>query len=158
MRPSCSGFFLLIYTFSYFDILKLKSLKFSNLRCFSRYMVSITTQLSINSFVNKAMMIVRWRLVSATLISRILSYFRELSILFVVHEKYFLRRLNEYNSYYANANGWNPSKSCKATLISKGPADKCCGEYPMRYPFNSEDGARDCCNGKTFNALRNMSK
>ena len=124
----------------------------------SRFMVCITIQLSINFFVNKEMMIVRWRLVFAILISRILSYFRELSIYFIAHSKFYLLRLNEYNSYYGNANGWNPSKSCKATLISKGPADKCCGEYPMRYPFNSEDGARDCCNGKTFNALRNRSK
>merc|ERR1712048_817091 len=27
------------------------------------------------------------------------------------------------------------------------------GTFPARYPFNSEDGARGCCNGKTFNAV-----
>ena len=37
--------------------------------------------------------------------------------------------------------------------IFSHPRLKCCGEYPARYPFNSEDGAQGCCNGKTFNAL-----
>ena len=58
--------------------------------------------------------------------------------------------MNEFNSYYVNDYGWNPVDKCKANFFSKGPADQCCGEYPTRFPFNSEDGSRACCGTKTY--------
>ena len=59
--------------------------------------------------------------------------------------------IGEYNSYYANAYGWDPHTSCKSNLNAKGPADSCCGTYPNRFPFSSEDGGRGCCGDKTYN-------
>ena len=61
--------------------------------------------------------------------------------------------LTEFNSYYANSHGWQPSTQCTPNPFSRGPPDQCCGTYPTRYPYNSEDGARGCCNGHTFNSL-----
>ena len=61
--------------------------------------------------------------------------------------------LTEFNSYYANSHGWQPSSQCTPNPFSRGPPDQCCGTYPTRYPYNSEDGARGCCNGHTFNSL-----
>jgi len=31
--------------------------------------------------------------------------------------------------------------------------DVCCGEYPNRYPFSHEGGARGCCNGITYQTV-----
>ena len=56
-------------------------------------------------------------------------------------------------SYYANSHGWEPSTQCTPNPFSRGPPDQCCGTYPTRYPYNSEDGNRGCCNGHTFNSL-----
>ncbi|CAG5089189.1 Oidioi.mRNA.OKI2018_I69.PAR.g12119.t1.cds [Oikopleura dioica] len=57
------------------------------------------------------------------------------------------------NSYYANSHGWEPSTQCTPNPFSRGPPDQCCGTYPTRYPYNTEDGSRGCCNGHTFNSL-----
>jgi len=29
--------------------------------------------------------------------------------------------------------------------------DMCCGDYPLRFPFKSKGGARDCCGNRTYN-------
>lgn len=49
-----------------------------------------------------------------------------------------------------HANGFEPKDSCP---ISAGVrSDKaCCGTYPLRSPFKTYSGARDCCVSKTFN-------
>lgn len=31
------------------------------------------------------------------------------------------------------------------------PEDMCCGEYPLRFPMKSKDGARGCCGSNTYN-------
>ncbi|CAG5089183.1 Oidioi.mRNA.OKI2018_I69.PAR.g12117.t1.cds [Oikopleura dioica] len=54
--------------------------------------------------------------------------------------------------YYANSHGWDPSTQCEPNPFSRGPPDQCCGEFPTRFPFNTEGGTRGCCNGHTFNA------
>jgi len=49
--------------------------------------------------------------------------------------------------------GFDPSTQCIAGGGgSGGKPDQCCGEYPKRFPFYSDFGARGCCAGKTFNA------
>ena len=53
-----------------------------------------------------------------------------------------------FNSYYSNSYGWKPQGNCKSNFLSHGPADQCCGEYPTRYPYNSENGERSCCGSK----------
>ena len=36
------------------------------------------------------------------------------------------------------------------SLWNPGQKDKCCGNYPERFPFASMDGNRGCCGGRTF--------
>jgi len=54
------------------------------------------------------------------------------------------------NPNYRHANGYNPKASCP---ISNGIQSEkaCCGEYPIRFPFKTYNGARDCCYSHTFN-------
>jgi len=32
-----------------------------------------------------------------------------------------------------------------------GKPDQCCGDFPKRFPFYSNNGKRECCSGKTYN-------
>jgi len=53
---------------------------------------------------------------------------------------------------YKHDNGaFDPSTEC---VVQKGPASEksCCGEYPERFPFKTQDGSRQCCGGRTYNA------
>ena len=40
--------------------------------------------------------------------------------------------------------------------LAQLPANECCGNYPDRFPFNSENGTRGCCHGKTFDSANLM--
>lgn len=53
--------------------------------------------------------------------------------------------------------GFDIAAKCKAggSANGAGQTDKCCGIYPLRFPFHSDGGARGCCNGKTYDT-RNM--
>lgn len=50
-----------------------------------------------------------------------------------------------------HSSGFDPELDC--TRIP-GPASpkECCGDYPMRFPYRTLNGDRQCCNGATFNA------
>lgn len=43
-------------------------------------------------------------------------------------------------------------ENCKPMLrdLTKQVPDSCCGEYPNRFPFDSLQGSKSCCAGKTF--------
>ena len=62
---------------------------------------------------------------------------------------------NEYDSSVNKAYGFDHTKDCPSTGGAGGgkkEIDDCCGEYPMRFPYSTEDGKRGCCSGKTFDA------
>jgi len=67
-------------------------------------------------------------------------------------QQYFLYATNGgiINANYRHANGFSPSSNCP---ISDGIQSEkaCCGEYPLRFPFKTYNGARDCCYSHTFN-------
>jgi len=50
-----------------------------------------------------------------------------------------------------HANGFDFDESCP---INKGVKSEkeCCNEHPVRFPYKTYGGARDCCIDKTFNA------
>ena len=52
------------------------------------------------------------------------------------------------------AGGFDPIARCvkSSTGNGSGSTDSCCGTYPNRFPFHSENGARACCYGKTYDA------
>jgi hypothetical protein len=54
------------------------------------------------------------------------------------------------NSAFRHANGFDQDSGCP---ISTGVQSEksCCGSYPLRFPFKTYDGARDCCQTHTFN-------
>lgn len=54
------------------------------------------------------------------------------------------------NQPHRHANGFDWTVECP---ISEGiKSDKaCCGDYPLRFPFKTYNGARDCCVAHTFN-------
>lgn len=47
--------------------------------------------------------------------------------------------------------GFDASVQCVSSGAGGNKPDQCCGEYPKRFPFFSNDGRRDCCAGKTYN-------
>lgn len=54
------------------------------------------------------------------------------------------------NPNHRHANGFDWQTECPITTGIK--SDKaCCGEYPLRFPFKTYNGARDCCIAHTFN-------
>jgi len=54
------------------------------------------------------------------------------------------------NENYRHVNGFSTDANCP---ISNGIQSEkaCCGEYPLRFPFKTYNGARDCCYSHTFN-------
>ena len=40
-------------------------------------------------------------------------------------------------------------KSTRSIEI-RGQHDMCCGNYPNRFPFDSDSGTKSCCGGKTY--------
>lgn len=53
------------------------------------------------------------------------------------------------DSKYLSHNGFNPDTECKRRPNTRNTADsrtECCGEYPKRFPFNSNQ--KQCCDGK----------
>ena len=48
---------------------------------------------------------------------------------------------------------FDPPTQCQRQPTTGGGQDgppQCCGEYPMRFPYKSQNGARDCCGAKTY--------
>jgi hypothetical protein len=72
-------------------------------------------------------------------------------------EGYFLQQLVLYfthggqiNHNFRHAMGFNTATGCPVMTGTK--SDKaCCDEYPLRFPFKTYNGARDCCYTHTFN-------
>lgn len=56
----------------------------------------------------------------------------------------------EINLDFRHENGFNPRQDCP---ISSGIQSEkaCCSYYPVRFPFKTYNGNRDCCYTKTFN-------
>jgi hypothetical protein len=57
-----------------------------------------------------------------------------------------------YISDLTEYGGFDPVTQCVAGggSGSGGKPDQCCGEYPKRFPFFTDYGARSCCKGKTY--------
>ena len=64
----------------------------------------------------------------------------------------------EYSDEYHNVKGYFDHTSQCYAGGNAGPRtiDQCCGEYPNRFPFSSENGNLGCCNGKTFDSANLM--
>jgi len=72
-------------------------------------------------------------------------------------EGYFVQQLvltfthgSTINSGNAHSSGFSPDLDCP---ISSGVSSEkaCCDEHPLRFPFKTYNGARDCCYSHTFN-------
>ena len=59
---------------------------------------------------------------------------------------------NSYDVQYNSPVGYfDVASGCAASGGNgAGIADMCCGMYPLRFPFHSDNGNRGCCNGKTY--------
>ena len=72
-------------------------------------------------------------------------------------EGYFVQQLVLYFTHgglidhsMRHANGFNPKTDCPiSTGIDSEKA--CCDDYPLRFPFKTYNGSRDCCYSHTFN-------
>ena len=73
-------------------------------------------------------------------------------------EGYFVTQLVLYfthggliNHSYRHANGFDPKNDCP---ISSGVDSEkaCCDDYPLRFPFKTYNGDRQCCIAQTFDA------
>lgn len=56
---------------------------------------------------------------------------------------------------FNQANHFNNFDIGQCTTVGTGLTiihNECCGSYPNRFPFNTENGARGCCHGKTFDS------
>lgn len=48
-----------------------------------------------------------------------------------------------------HSNGFDPIEECP--IIKKGPSEReCCGIYPIRFPYKTLNGDRDCCVERTY--------
>lgn len=66
----------------------------------------------------------------------------------------FSRGIQVDDQFSHDRGGFDAQNVC--TIIPGMFSDKeCCGEYPKRRPFKNQGGARQCCNGATYNALIN---
>jgi len=52
-----------------------------------------------------------------------------------------------YSSKYGTFNFKN---ECVAGCTNCRKWDSCCGKYPERYPYFSDNGERECCGQKTY--------
>lgn len=50
---------------------------------------------------------------------------------------------------------FDPSIECQVKPGVQSEKE-CCGQYPIRWPFKTQGGDRDCCQGRTFNAALNQ--
>lgn len=73
-------------------------------------------------------------------------------------EGYFVQQLLLYfvsggliNFDHRHAQGFEPSNSCP-TVMGVESERQCCDEQPLRFPFKTYGGARDCCVSHTFDA------
>ena len=58
---------------------------------------------------------------------------------------------SEWSAQWKGKDAFDRSAECRSTgSANKGRIDQCCGVYPYRYPFHSNDGERECCGVKTF--------
>lgn len=54
------------------------------------------------------------------------------------------------NQANRHANGFDKETECPISVGIKSEK-ACCGEYPLRFPYKTYNGARDCCQNHTFN-------
>lgn len=53
-----------------------------------------------------------------------------------------------------HSEGFDPKESCPTKVGGGGPSEiSCCGVYPVRFPFKTLGGDRDCCGQRTFSTL-----
>lgn len=57
--------------------------------------------------------------------------------------------------YHINTSGFNGHQDCELPepIHDWGEQDQCCGAYPHRAPFRSDNGNRQCCNNKTYHTF-----
>jgi len=57
--------------------------------------------------------------------------------------------------YHIAQSGFDGRASCELPepIHDWGELDQCCGEYPHRAPFRSDNGNRQCCNDKTYHTF-----
>jgi len=67
-------------------------------------------------------------------------------------QQYFLWSLSggQIDESNRHDNGFDQSVECPISTGLKSEK-ACCGFYPIRFPFKTYDGSRDCCQMKTFN-------
>jgi len=65
----------------------------------------------------------------------------------------------QINAAYRHANGFDPNDNCKVPGNNGVPNDgsmsssrACCNEYPLRFPYKTYDGARECCVDAVFDS------
>lgn len=56
-------------------------------------------------------------------------------------------------SSFSTGGGSSGSSGNSQALSSPLPANMCCGTFPVRFPYKTNNGGRSCCNQVTFNAL-----
>jgi hypothetical protein len=56
---------------------------------------------------------------------------------------------------HINKSGFNGKEKCELPepIHDWGQLDQCCGEYPNRAPFRSDNGNRQCCGNKTYHTF-----
>jgi len=57
--------------------------------------------------------------------------------------------------YHINTSGFNGHQDCELPepIHDWGEQDQCCGTYPHRAPYRSDNGNRQCCNNKTYHTF-----
>ena len=59
------------------------------------------------------------------------------------------------DSTYEHASGFQPNQENCPTVDGPYSDKKCCGNYPLRFPYKTLNGdmERDCCGEQVFNKL-----
>ena len=57
------------------------------------------------------------------------------------------------NMDYKHENGFDHVSQCVGKAGVPADEKRCCGKYPMRFPYKPMGGERDCCGIKTYNTF-----
>jgi len=53
-----------------------------------------------------------------------------------------------------HSNGFSVGEKCLITKRGGGKGEnQCCGDYPERFPFKTNEGERSCCGSKVYNSI-----
>ena len=55
---------------------------------------------------------------------------------------------------FGHSKGFDSREGCPINQGVKSESRECCGEYPIRFPYKSLDGARACCDGRTYSTVK----